>query len=63
MDRYIFRDGNPETPPANWQSKFGGKVWEYVPYLNTALPDQAGITSLRHYETLALFRATAAARE
>lgn len=33
MDYYIFRDGEPETPPTNWQSKFGGPAWEYVPHL------------------------------
>lgn len=33
MDYYIFRDGAPETPPTNWQSKFGGPAWEYVPKL------------------------------
>ena len=33
MDYYIFRSGEPETPPTNWQSKFGGKAWEYVPHL------------------------------
>lgn len=33
MDYYIFRDGDPETPPTNWQSKFGGSAWEYVPHL------------------------------
>lgn len=30
---YIFRDGTPEHPPTNWQSKFGGSAWEYVPKL------------------------------
>lgn len=30
---YIFRDGNPDTPPNAWQSKFGGSAWEYVPKL------------------------------
>ena len=33
MDYYIFREGSPDTPPTNWQSKFGGKAWEYVPHL------------------------------
>ncbi|MCM1543407.1 MAG: alpha,alpha-phosphotrehalase [Blautia sp.] len=33
MDYYIFRDGGPEIPPTNWQSKFGGSAWEYVPSL------------------------------
>ena len=30
---YIFKDGEPEQPPTNWQSKFGGSAWEYVPAL------------------------------
>lgn len=34
MDYYIFKDGEPGTPPTNWQSKFGGSAWEYVPKLN-----------------------------
>lgn len=33
MDYYIFREGSPDAPPANWQSKFGGNAWEYVPHL------------------------------
>lgn len=33
MDYYIFREGSPDTPPTNWQSKFGGNAWEYVPRL------------------------------
>lgn len=33
MDYYIFRDGSPDCPPTNWQSKFGGSAWEYVPHL------------------------------
>lgn len=33
MDYYIFRDGGKDTPPTNWQSKFGGSAWEYVPAL------------------------------
>lgn len=33
MDYYIFRDGSPDCPPTNWQSKFGGSAWEYVPRL------------------------------
>ena len=30
---YIFRDGAQDRPPTNWQSKFGGSAWEYVPEL------------------------------
>lgn len=30
---YIFKEGEPEKPPTNWQSKFGGPAWEYVPSL------------------------------
>ena len=30
---YIFRDGTPDRPPTNWQSKFGGSAWEYLPEL------------------------------
>lgn len=33
MDYYIFKDGDPKNPPTNWQSKFGGSAWEYVPAL------------------------------
>lgn len=30
---YIFQDGEPDKPPTNWVSKFGGSAWEYVPEL------------------------------
>lgn len=30
---YIFKDGSPDKAPTNWQSKFGGTAWEYVPGL------------------------------
>ncbi|MDO4622585.1 MAG: alpha,alpha-phosphotrehalase [Eubacteriales bacterium] len=30
---YIFREGSPDAPPTNWESKFGGSAWEYVPVL------------------------------
>lgn len=30
---YIFKNGSQEQPPTNWQSKFGGSAWEYVPKL------------------------------
>lgn len=33
MDYYIFREGSKEKMPTNWQSKFGGSAWEYVPTL------------------------------
>lgn len=33
QDYYIFREGTPNCPPTNWQSKFGGSAWEYVPSL------------------------------
>lgn len=33
LDYYIFREGGPAGPPTNWESKFGGSAWEYVPHL------------------------------
>ena len=30
---YIFKEGDSKHPPTNWQSKFGGTSWEYVPSL------------------------------
>ncbi len=30
---YIFKEGTPERAPTNWESKFGGSAWEYVPEL------------------------------
>lgn len=30
QDYYMFVEGTPDTPPTNWQSKFGGSAWEYV---------------------------------
>lgn len=30
---YIFREGDPDRAPTNWESKFGGPAWEYVPAL------------------------------
>lgn len=33
MNYYIFKNGTPDQPPTNWQSKFGGNAWEYVPSL------------------------------
>ena len=33
LDYYIFRDGEPDQVPTNWESKFGGSAWQYVPHL------------------------------
>lgn len=33
LDYYIFKEGPPDKSPTNWQSKFGGSAWEYVPSL------------------------------
>ena len=33
QDYYIFREGEPDQPPTNWVSKFGGPAWAYVPQL------------------------------
>ncbi len=33
INYYKFVDGEPDTPPTNWVSKFGGNAWEYVPDL------------------------------
>lgn len=33
MNYYRFVDGEPDSPPTNWVSKFGGSAWEYVPQL------------------------------
>ena len=33
MDYYIFKDSPSDMPPTNWESKFGGNAWEYVPAL------------------------------
>ena len=30
QDYYIFKEGAPDQPPTNWQSKFGCSAWEYV---------------------------------
>ena len=30
---YFFKEGEENNPPTNWESKFGGKSWEYVPEL------------------------------
>lgn len=34
-DFFIWRDGVNGEAPTNWQSKFGGNAWEYVPHLDT----------------------------
>lgn len=32
---YIFKKGREDgTPPTNWESKFGGSAWEYVPEMD-----------------------------
>lgn len=28
-DYYIWKDGTYDSPPTNWESKFGGNAWEY----------------------------------
>ncbi|MDE6760856.1 MAG: alpha,alpha-phosphotrehalase [Lachnospiraceae bacterium] len=33
QDYYILKDGTPDKIPTNWQSKFGGPAWEYIPDL------------------------------
>lgn len=33
QDYYIFKEGTPDKIPTNWESKFGGSTWEYVPSL------------------------------
>lgn len=33
QDYYIFKEGDKAKPPTNWESKFGGPAWEYVPQL------------------------------
>lgn len=34
-DFYIFKKGRaPGVPPTNWESKFGGNAWEYVPEMD-----------------------------
>ncbi len=33
QDYYIFKEGTPDKAPTNWESKFGGSAWEYVPNL------------------------------
>lgn len=45
MDYYIFRDGDPNTPPTDWSSGFGTGAWDYVPslgkwYLHLFAPEQ-----------------------
>ena len=33
QDYYIFKEGTADKMPTNWESKFGGPAWEYVPAL------------------------------
>lgn len=33
QDYYIFKEGDSDKIPTNWESKFGGPAWEYVPSL------------------------------
>ncbi len=33
QDYYMFVEGAADAPPTNWESKFGGNAWEYVPSL------------------------------
>lgn len=33
QDYYIFKEGDTDKIPTNWESKFGGPAWEYVPSL------------------------------
>lgn len=33
QDYYYFVEGEPDQPPTNWKSKFGGSAWEYLPRL------------------------------
>lgn len=45
---YYWRDGDPATPPNNWQSKFGGSAWCWHPesgqyYLHLFSPQQADL--------------------
>lgn len=45
---YIWRDGEPGTPPNNWRSKFGGNAWQWHPesaqyYLHLYAPEQADL--------------------
>lgn len=48
-DFYIWREGGADgTPPNNWESKFGGNAWQYVPekgkwYLHLFDPTQADL--------------------
>lgn len=32
-DFYVFRKGEPDTPPNNWTSAFSGSAWNYYPEL------------------------------
>ena len=52
---YIWRDGEPQTPPNNWRSKFGGGAWRWHSqsgqyYLHLFAPEQADL----NWENLAV---------
>lgn len=45
---YIWRDGEPDVPPNNWRSKFGGSAWRWHSqsgqyYLHLFAPEQADL--------------------
>ncbi|MBS1204044.1 MAG: alpha,alpha-phosphotrehalase [Proteobacteria bacterium] len=45
---YIWRDGEPDIPPNNWRSKFGGSAWRWHSqsgqyYLHLFAPEQADL--------------------
>ncbi|UDJ81929.1 alpha,alpha-phosphotrehalase [Kosakonia oryzae] len=45
---YIWRDGEPDIPPNNWRSKFGGNAWRWHSqsgqyYLHLFAPEQADL--------------------
>ncbi|WP_017349899.1 alpha,alpha-phosphotrehalase [Pantoea sp. A4] len=48
VDFYIWREGSPDAPPNNWQSKFGGSAWAWSEkrqsyYLHLFAPEQADL--------------------
>ena len=44
QDYYIFKEGAPDQPPTNWQSKFGGFAWQYVSSLGEWHLDVSDVT-------------------